>query len=279
MTAPENALETAECAGAQEAVATGQFIAMALGAVKAAEGPEDCMEYAAKRLIAEERDILNAEKPIERRSAARILHRVLSLELGEADEADWSAAERLKDLYSCHACVSHIAQVYAKGIMPGRREDLFDLEGHMTREEAADMIARMAHREQRRKMEPLKSAVRGITPDRAFEMLAAGSARLVDVRSGEEYSRGHIEGAENAPLGELEKNPHRLGDKGAALILYCRSGIRSRMAAGILAEAGFREIYTIPGVEQYDYPESGCLTAEADSHSHADPLAVKLTVQ
>ena len=46
--------------------------------------------------------------------------------LGEEDESDWSAAERLQDLYSCHVCLNHIAQVYVKGIMGGRREDLFD---------------------------------------------------------------------------------------------------------------------------------------------------------
>lgn len=237
----------------EEAVTAGQFISMALRAADAGENRDGSgLEHAVKRLIAEERDILNAEKPVERRSAARIIHRVLSLELGEADEADWSAAERLKDLYSCHVCVNHIAQVYVKGIMPGRREDLFDLEGYLTRAEAEDIIMRMAHREKREKVERLKGAVREITPDRAFEMLRAGSARLVDVRSAEEYGRGHIEGAENAPLGELEKNPHGLGDKGTALILYCRSGSRSRMAANILAGAGFREIYTIPGIAASD---------------------------
>lgn len=240
-----------------EAVTTRQFVTMALRAVGAEAGRRagGCMEYAVEKMMAEDYDILNAEKPIERRSAARILHRILIAELGEEDESDWSAAERLQDLYSCHVCLNHIAQVYVKGIMGGRREDLFDLEGQMTCAEAAGSIQRMADREKREKVQGVKSAIREITPDRAFQMLAAGRARLVDVRSAEEYSRGHVEGAENAPLAELDKNPHMLGDKSAVLILYCRSGFKSRIAADILAGAGFRKIYTIPGIDQYDYGE------------------------
>ena len=41
----------------------------------------------------------------------------MKIELGVADLQDISAAEELADLYTCHTCVNHIAQVYLRGIM------------------------------------------------------------------------------------------------------------------------------------------------------------------
>ena len=50
-------------------------------------------------------------------------HDYLLNTLHEPDETDWSAARALVDIYDCHSCVYHIAQVYVKGIIPERQVD------------------------------------------------------------------------------------------------------------------------------------------------------------
>lgn len=66
---------------------------------------------------------------------------------------------------------------------------------------------------------------------------------LLDVRTPEEFARGHVAGAVNVPLDALggrlaELAPHKDGE----VYLICQSGRRSGIAAGQLAEAGFRPV-------------------------------------
>ncbi|HXR61034.1 MAG TPA: rhodanese-like domain-containing protein [Solirubrobacterales bacterium] len=63
-------------------------------------------------------------------------------------------------------------------------------------------------------------------------------AQLVDVRADHEWEAGRIAGAKHVPLPEL---PQRTGeiDKARPVVVYCRGGNRSSMAAAALAEAGF----------------------------------------
>lgn len=60
------------------------------------------------------------------------------------------------------------------------------------------------------------------------------SALLVDVRSGTEFASGHIPGAVNIPMDQIEA---RLDDLGVnvPLVLICQAGKRARMTAGLLA--------------------------------------------
>ena len=61
---------------------------------------------------------------------------------------------------------------------------------------------------------------------------------LVDVRTDSEYSSGHIPTAENIPYDQIAGNlPTE--DRDALIIVYCRSGNRSGIAANILKELGF----------------------------------------
>jgi phage shock protein E len=65
-------------------------------------------------------------------------------------------------------------------------------------------------------------------------------ALLVDVRTPGEFAGGHLPGAINIPHGEIVAGIAALGaDKTANIILYCRSGNRSGIATGSLAEAGY----------------------------------------
>ena len=71
---------------------------------------------------------------------------------------------------------------------------------------------------------------------------------LIDVRTPGEFSAGHVPGAINIPHTELAKRLDEIRarqDKG--LILYCESGRRAGIAAGILHDAGFDNIRHLEG--------------------------------
>ena len=65
---------------------------------------------------------------------------------------------------------------------------------------------------------------------------------LVDVRTAAGFTEGHIKGARNLPVQEMERKMRELPtDK--AVILYCRSGNRSGMALQMLQAAGYTNVY------------------------------------
>ncbi|MGA9174536.1 MAG: rhodanese-like domain-containing protein [Thermoactinomyces sp.] len=71
---------------------------------------------------------------------------------------------------------------------------------------------------------------------------------LVDVRTDEEYEDGHIPGAIHIPHDEMEArfeelNPH----KDEKILLICRSGRRSVIAANILHSKGFSQLFNLKG--------------------------------
>ncbi|MBI5546045.1 MAG: rhodanese-like domain-containing protein [Deltaproteobacteria bacterium] len=70
-------------------------------------------------------------------------------------------------------------------------------------------------------------------------------ARLVDVRTPAEYADGHIDGALNVPLHEVLERSGELGAKDQPLVLYCRSGRRSALAAQKLQGLGFTLVYDL----------------------------------
>lgn len=76
-----------------------------------------------------------------------------------------------------------------------------------------------------------------VSREEARKLIEAG-AQLIDVRTEHEWEAGRIAGATHLPLAEL---PQRTGeiDKERPVVLYCRGGNRSTMAATALAEAGY----------------------------------------
>ena len=79
--------------------------------------------------------------------------------------------------------------------------------------------------------------MREISAEEARKLVADG-AQLVDVRAEHEWEAGRIAGATHLPLAELAERAGEL-DKDRPVVLYCRGGNRSTMAAEALAEAGF----------------------------------------
>lgn len=67
-----------------------------------------------------------------------------------------------------------------------------------------------------------------VSPERAHELVEAG-AQLVDVREPDEFARGHLSGAVNLPLSQLEQRVADLAG-GVVVLLYCQSGLRSQRA-------------------------------------------------
>ncbi len=88
-----------------------------------------------------------------------------------------------------------------------------------------------------------------ISPIEAKEKIKAKKNVLIlDVRTPEEFSQGHIEGAINIPVQEIEKMIGELNKyKKYEIIVYCRSGSRSRKASEILIKHGFRNVYNLKG--------------------------------
>ncbi|OEU52078.1 MAG: hypothetical protein BA871_01060 [Desulfuromonadales bacterium C00003096] len=73
-----------------------------------------------------------------------------------------------------------------------------------------------------------------------------GSYNLVDVRQPGEYERGHLPGAQLMPVKTLDERLSELApDK--LTITYCAAGVRSRAAASVLNNAGFKEVYSMSG--------------------------------
>jgi rhodanese-related sulfurtransferase len=71
-----------------------------------------------------------------------------------------------------------------------------------------------------------------------LEKLRAEGAQLVDVRAEHEWEMGRIAGAAHLPLAELSERVGEI-DKGRPVVLYCRGGNRSTMAAEALASEGY----------------------------------------
>ncbi len=73
--------------------------------------------------------------------------------------------------------------------------------------------------------------------DEAQKLIDEG-AQVIDVRADHEWEAGRISGATHLPLDELAERAGEI-DKERPVLLYCRGGNRSTMAAAALAEAGY----------------------------------------
>lgn len=91
-----------------------------------------------------------------------------------------------------------------------------------------------------------QSEVTVVDADRLLELQSAG-AIVIDVRSPEEVAEGKIPGAINIPLSENMASDITDIKKDQAVIVYCRSGMRSTNASEILKKAGYKVIYNYKG--------------------------------
>ena len=73
-------------------------------------------------------------------------------------------------------------------------------------------------------------------------------AILLDVRSEQEYKENHLDGSINIPLYDLERNSKIIEcNKQNTIIVYCKSGGRSKKAVKLLEREGYENVYEIKG--------------------------------
>ena len=92
-----------------------------------------------------------------------------------------------------------------------------------------------------------------ISQDKAMQIMEEESGYLiVDVRRPDEFAEGHIEGAINVPNEEIaDEVLEELPDTDQLLLVYCRTGRRSKEAAEKLAEIGYTNVYEIGGINTW----------------------------
>lgn len=77
---------------------------------------------------------------------------------------------------------------------------------------------------------------------------------ILDVRTPEEFTEGHLENALLIPDYELDARAEaELPDKDTPILVYCRSGRRSAAAAGKLAAMGYSNIHDMGGILDWPY--------------------------
>ena len=89
-----------------------------------------------------------------------------------------------------------------------------------------------------------------VTGAEAREMVERG-ARLVDVRTAREFAAGHLPGAVNIPLHELDRRTRELGSKERPIVVYCLSGHRSQRARAVLAADGFSAVHDLGAMRHW----------------------------
>ncbi len=89
-----------------------------------------------------------------------------------------------------------------------------------------------------------------ISQEEAVEMMAKDDGHvIVDVRRMDEYIEGHIPGAICIPNENIDQEkPEKLPDTDQIILVYCRSGNRSKQAAEKLAAMGYRNVYEFGGI-------------------------------
>ena len=94
---------------------------------------------------------------------------------------------------------------------------------------------------------------RQISMDEALKMMKDEENYIIlDVRRPDEYAAGHIPGAINVPNEEIgTAEIEELPDKSQLILVYCRSGRRSKEASGKLVKLGYTNIVEFGGIRDY----------------------------
>ena len=92
-----------------------------------------------------------------------------------------------------------------------------------------------------------------IEGDLAMEFVNNSKAILIDVRTFEEFNENHIEGAVNIPVDEITKERLKeiTEDELDNIIVYCKSGSRSKNAAIKIIELGYINVYDLGSINNW----------------------------
>ena len=100
-----------------------------------------------------------------------------------------------------------------------------------------------------------KNMYQQITPEMAKKIMDSGVEHIIlDTREQDEYDSGHIPGAILIPYTEIEDKAEQiLSDKDALILVYCRSGRRSKIASESLAGLGYTNVMEFGGIIDWEY--------------------------
>ena len=92
-----------------------------------------------------------------------------------------------------------------------------------------------------------------ITQEEAAKIMQEQSGFIIlDVRTAQEFNSGHIPNAINVPNESItDKQPEQLPDKKQMILVYCRSGRRSKQAAQKLVDMGYTNILEFGGINTW----------------------------
>ena len=94
-----------------------------------------------------------------------------------------------------------------------------------------------------------------ITHEEAKNMMDTQEVIILDVREQDEFEAGHISGAILLPVGTISEETAAavIPEKDSVVLVYCRSGNRSKTASGVLTEFGYTNIYEFGGIHTWPY--------------------------
>lgn len=94
-----------------------------------------------------------------------------------------------------------------------------------------------------------------ITQEEAKRMMDQGDVLVLDVRQAHEYESGHIPNAVLLTLQTIDAETAAavIPAKDTTILVYCRSGNRSKTASALLAELGYEHIYEFGGINSWPY--------------------------
>jgi rhodanese-related sulfurtransferase len=88
----------------------------------------------------------------------------------------------------------------------------------------------------------------GLSAQDAVQLINREKAVVIDVCEANEFAAGHVGGAKNIPLGQLEeKLPATVKNKALPVILVCQSGARSNRAVAIAKKLGYEQAKSLGG--------------------------------
>ncbi|CAN7273389.1 rhodanese-like domain-containing protein [Acidovorax sp. K2F] len=95
----------------------------------------------------------------------------------------------------------------------------------------------------------LKNASGGsLTPARAVQLINREKAVVIDVCEAEEFATGHVTGAKNVPVSQLEERlPTVIKNKALPVVLVCASGARANRAVAIAKKLGYDNAQALAG--------------------------------
>lgn len=94
-----------------------------------------------------------------------------------------------------------------------------------------------------------------ISQEEAKSMMDSQEVVILDVREQDEYDGGHIPGSVLLPVGTIDQDTAAavIPEKDTAVLVYCRSGNRSKTASSALAALGYTNIYEFGGINTWPY--------------------------